>query len=321
MKVLISGAGGFIGSHLVDSQLAQGHIVKAVDLSLERLSHIGAHPNLERITGDISDEQRLTSWVQDVEIIYHLASAHLDVSLSDEHYYRVNVEATRQLLMAAHAAGVRRFVHCSSNGVLGEIQQLPADERTPCHPTNIYEETKLKGEHAAIEFFHTTGFPVVVARPTWVYGARCPRTSRLLRTVKKNRFIMFGNGQTLRHPIYIDDAIRGLQLCASVGVPGEIYFLGGENPVTIAELVQTVADVQGVQLRRWRLPLAVGIAAGYAAERIFTVLGAKPPISRRTLDFYIKDNAYDIGKARRDLEFAPEMNLREGLRRTLSAAE
>jgi dihydroflavonol-4-reductase len=317
MRVLITGAGGFIGSHLVDSQLAQGHTVKAVDLHLERLAHVMEHPNLEVVKGDVTEPEQLSALVEGVDVVYHLASAHLDVSQSDEHYYRVNVEGTQQLLAGAHAAGVSRFVHCSTNGVLGEIQQPPADERTPCHPTNIYEQTKLLGERAALAFFRNTDFPVIVARPTWVYGTRCPRTARLLHTVRERRFVMFGNGRTLRHPIYIDDAVRGLELCARHGIPGEVYFLGGEKPVTIAQLVQIIAKVQGVKVPGWQLPLPVGMVAGYMAQWVFRILGKQPPISRRTLDFFMKDNAYDISKARRDLGFNPEVNLCAGLQQIL----
>src|SRR5436189_6459761 len=83
MKVLITGAGGFIGSHLVDSQLAHGYNVRAVDLHLDLLKHQAAHPCLEAIRGDITERYTVQKLVEDIDIIYHLASAHLDVSLSD----------------------------------------------------------------------------------------------------------------------------------------------------------------------------------------------------------------------------------------------
>lgn len=321
MRVLITGAGGFVGSHLVDSQLAQGQQVRAVDLRLERLAHATNHPALERVNGDITDEALLPDLMAGVDTVYHLASAHLDVSQPDSHYHRVNVAATEGLLKAAQAAGVRRFVHCSTNGVLGEIQQIPADETAPCHPTNIYEETKLLGERAALAFYRETGFPVVVARPAWVYGPRCPRTARLLRTIEKGRFVMFGNGRTLRHPIYISDAVRGLELCAEQGQPGEIYFIAGKRPVTLNELTEAIAVAQGVKPPKARLPMFLGMAAAYGAQAAYGLLRRQPPISRRTLDFYLKDNAYDISKARQHLGFAPQIDLATGLKETLRNAD
>ncbi len=321
MRVLITGAGGFVGSHLVDSQLAQGQMVRAVDVHLERLAHIASDPALERVNGDITDNALLPDLMSGVDTVYHLASAHLDVSQPDSHYHRVNVAATEGLLKAARTAGVRRFVHCSTNGVLGEIQHIPADETAPCHPTNIYEQTKLLGEQAALTFCQETDFPVVVARPAWVYGPRCPRTARLLRTIKKGRFVMFGNGRTLRHPIYITDAVRGLELCAEQGRPGEIYFIAGERPVTLNELTEAIALAQGVKPPKMRLPMPLGMAAAYGAQAAFSLLRRQPPISRRTLDFYLKDNAYDISKARRDLGFAPQIDLPTGLSETLRVSQ
>ena len=318
MKVLITGGGGFIGSHLVDEQLAQGHQVRTIDLNLERLAHTQNHPQLETVVGDITDQNLVRQGVQEIDLIYHLASAHLDVTLSEAHYRRVNVEATQQLLQAAREAGVKRMVHCSSNGVLGEIEKPPANEDTPCRPTNIYEQTKLAGEQAALQFWRETGFPVVVVRPAWVYGPRCPRTQKIIRTIGKGRFVMFGRGQTLRHPIYISDAIRGLALCAETeGAPGQVYFIAGEAPVTIANLVKTIAEVLGVKPPTMQWPLAIGKAAGYGLQFAFSLLGRQPPFSRRSVDFFLKDNAYDIGKASRELGFEPQIDLPAGLTKTV----
>jgi dihydroflavonol-4-reductase len=318
MKVLITGAGGFIGSHLVDSQLEQGHDVRAVDLHLDLLQHQSANPHLEAITGDITDENMLKRLVEGVEVVYHLASAHLDVSLSDEHYRRVNVGATLSLLEAASLAGVRRFVHCSSVGVIGDVENPPADESTDCHPTNIYEQTKLEGEREALAYSRRTGLPVVVMRPAWVYGPRCPRTSKLMRTISKGRFLFFGNGQNMRHPVYIKDAVKGLELCASAeGVNGEVFIIAGEKAVPVAELVSVMSRELGVRSPKLHLPIALGVLGGYSLEMAFKLIGKQPPFSRRSVDFFLKHNAYNIGKAKRILSYQPQVDLRTGIKKTI----
>ena len=318
MKVLITGAGGFIGSHLVDSQLEQGHDVRAVDLHLDLLQHQSANPHLETFLGDITDENLLKKLVEGVDIVYHLASAHLDVSLSDEHYRRVNVGATLSLLKAARHAGVKRFVHCSSVGVIGDVESPPADESTDCHPTNIYERTKLAGEREALAYSHRTGFPVVVMRPAWVYGPRCPRTAKLMRTISKGRFLFFGSGQNMRHPVYINDAVKGLELCASAdGVNTEVFIIAGENAVPVAELVSVMSRELGVRSPKLHLPIALGLLGGYSLEMAFKLIGKQPPFSRRSVDFFLKHNAYDIRKAKRMLGYQPQTDLRTGLQKTI----
>lgn len=318
MRVLITGGGGFIGSHLVDSQLAHGHCVRTVDLHVERLAHTSVHPNLEVVRGDITNTEFVKRLLEGIDVVYHLASAHLDVSLSDAYYRRVNVEATVNLLKAARAVNVQRVVHCSSVGVIGDVESPPADETSPCHPTNIYEQTKWAGEQAVLQFARETEFPVVVVRPAWVYGPRCPRTQKLFRTISKKRFLFFGNGRTLRHPIYVADAVRGLELCAEAnGVTGQVYIIAGEEPVTIEKLARTIAEVQGLRPPSIHLPVALGQMAGHTLQLAFKPLGRQPPFSRRSLDFFLKDNAYDISKARHDLGFQPQVDLRTGVIRTL----
>lgn len=318
MKVLITGAGGFIGSHLVDSQLAQGHDVRALDLHLDLLSHQGAHPHLEMIPCDITDESLLKKVVEGVDIVYHLASAHLDVRLSDEYYRRVNVGATLALLRAAKQAGVKRFVHCSSVGVIGDVQTPPANETTECYPTNIYERTKLEGEKTAIDFARRTGFPVVVMRPAWVYGPRCPRTAKLMRTISKGRFLFFGKGQNMRHPVYISDAVKGLELCGSAdGVNGEVFIIAGEKAVQVSELVDVMSTELGARPPKLHLPIRLGLLGGYSLELLFKLIGKQPPFSRRSVDFFLKHNAYDIQKAKRILGYQPQVDLRTGIRETI----
>lgn len=268
--------------------------------------------------GDITDENTIKQAVDGIDIVYHLASAHLDVSLSDEHYRRVNVGGTLSLLEAARQAGVKRFVHCSSVGVIGDVETPPADETTDCHPTNIYERTKLEGEREALAYCRRTNFPVVVMRPAWVYGPRCPRTSKLMRTISKGRFFFFGDGQNMRHPVYISDAVKGLELCASAeGVNGEVFIIAGEHAVPVAELVKVMSEELGVRSPKLHLPIPLGLLAGYSLEVAFKLIGKQPPFSRRSLDFFLKHNAYSIEKAKRMLGYHPQVNLRMGMQKTI----
>ena len=320
MKILITGAGGFIGSHLVDSQLAQGHDVRAVDLHLDLLQHQSANPHLETFLGDITDENLLKKLVEGVDVIYHLASAHLDVSLSDEHYRRVNVGATLSLLEAAGQAGVKRFVHCSSVGVIGDVQNPPANETTDCHPTNIYERTKLDGERETLAYSRRTGFPVVVMRPAWVYGPRCPRTAKLFRTISKGRFPIFGSGRNMRHPVYISDLIHGLELCAETpGIDGEVFIIAGEFPVESRELVRVIKEQLNVGTPQIYLPILLGQAAGATLELTFNLIGRQPPFSRRSMDFFLKHNAYTIAKAQSKLNYRPQVDLLTGIKKTIKS--
>ena len=316
-RVLVTGGSGFIGRHLVASQLRQGHFVRAVDLHEGAAAGKPVSPNLEEVIGDIADPAVQNRIVEGIDVVYHLASAHLDVRLSADDYRRVNVDATAALILAAKAAGVQRFVHCSSVGVMGDVQTPPADETAPCLPENIYEVTKFEGEKAAAGIARQTGFPVVIVRPAWVFGPGCPRTEKLFRMVRKGRFIFFGQGRNFRHPIYIDDAIRGMEQCAGADLaPGECFILAGHKPATTRELVDAIAQTANVKSPAIHVPIIFGRLAGAGLEIVFKAAGRTPPFSSRSMDFYVKNNAYSIRKAKQAFGFDPQFDLLHGLAET-----
>ena len=127
-KALVTGAGGFIGSHLTRALLEAGRSVRALDLNLDRLRHLEASSDLELQSADIGDEVAIVEALAGVGTVFHLAAAHLGASTSEAEFQRVNVDAVRTLIFLASRAGVDRFVHCSSVGVFGQIEDPPADE-------------------------------------------------------------------------------------------------------------------------------------------------------------------------------------------------
>jgi nucleoside-diphosphate-sugar epimerase len=312
MRVLITGAGGFIGYHMVKDQLKKGREVTAVDLHFNQLKNLTSHPRLKILQRDFRDP-KLEPYLKGHEVCFHLASAHLEVGVRDDYYWKVNVSGLKEFLQRAYKEGIERFVHISSVGVYGDVKNPPADETYPCSPTNIYEKTKLAGEQEVVKFAKQSGFPVAVVRPAWVYGTYCPRTEKLLRTIKKGRFVIFGSGQHLRHPIYIADCVRAINLCAERStLEGQIYNIAGPKTVTIRELVDTAADALGVSRPSLHLPLGFGVLAGHLMEAAFRLIGRQPPFSHRSVDFFKKDNSYDISKAREEINFDPQVELFSG---------
>ena len=317
-RVLVTGAGGFIGCHLVRDQLARGHAVTATDIDLQRLQALSLQGDLTCEQRDIRSLDRLAPLLSGVDAVFHLAAAHLDVLKGEDYFFEVNAGATRALARLAADAGVRRFVHCSSVGVYGPLEALPADETTLPSPDIAYERSKLEGEVAIRGILEDTGLSVVILRPAWVYGPLCPRTRKLIRTVARKRFFFVGDGSNRRHPIYITDMLEAFELAATQPVAsGEIIIAAGPDTVSVRELIELIIAELGMAYSPPRLPTWFMEAACLVIEKAAGVAGREPPFSHRSLKFFSESSGFGIAKAERLLGFRPQVGTRQGLRQTI----
>jgi nucleoside-diphosphate-sugar epimerase len=310
-RILVTGAGGFIGLELCEHLAAAGHQVTGVDVRYPTGRSSSA---FEQHTMDYRDISATKSLMRGQHVVFHLASAHLDVKLSNEVYWDVNVRGLVDLMSLAVAEGVERYVHVSSVSVYGNLESWPADENSPCQPQSVYGETKLAGEAEVRAFCDRTGLPAVILRPTWVYGATCPRTQKLYRASRNGTFAMIGGGTNVRHPIYIVDLLQALDLAMKKPVTGnETYIIGGGQVVATADLIDTMCRVFGLRKPWIRVPHLAGQVAARVIESGSAIIGIDPPVSRRTLEFFNTNNGFNISKARNELGFAPRYTLEEGL--------
>jgi nucleoside-diphosphate-sugar epimerase len=263
---------------------------------------------------DFRNGERMRELLEGVTYVVHLASAHLEVSLDPGEYWDINVHSLKPLLELCRSSGVSRFIHISSVGAYGCLGKTTADEATVCHPQSIYGETKLAGEKLVLDYTRQTHFPVVILRPAWVYGRFCPRTLKLYRMIRKKRFVMIGNGNNLRHPVYILDFCRAVELAMERNEPvGGVFIIAGPETITSRQLVEHFAISMGLPTPRLRIPYWAGKAMAFLSEAVFARMHKEPPISRRSLEFFDTDNAFDNTKARRQLGFEPCYPFTDGL--------
>lgn len=313
MKVLVTGAAGFTASHLCERLVQEGYQTRGLVRDLNRTSDL-RRQGVELVVGDLRDSRSLASAVKGMDIIYHIAALFRVENVSRKEMWKTNVEGTRNLLDTAVRAGVQRFVHCSTVGVHGGIDNPPANEDTPYGPGDQYQESKAEGERLVLQYMAEGRLPGVVFRPGGIFGPGDLRFLKLFRAINSRRFVMLGSGQVKYHPIYIDDLIDGILLCGTQEKSlGSVYILAGEEPATLNQLVQTIAESLGVRPPRLHFPVAPVYLAAHLCELICKPFGINPPLYRRRVDFFRKNRAFDTAKARRELGFHAKTDLKTGI--------
>lgn len=316
MKVLVTGGTGFVGSNLVSHLLKKGFHVNALVRSISNSDHL-KKTGAEIFIGDITDKESIRKAMDGVETVFHIAALFRQAGFKDSVYRDVNVIGTKNMLEVSLEKGVRRFIHCSTVGVLSHISNPPADETYPYNPGDIYQETKAEGEKLALEFFRDKGLPGAVVRPAMIYGPGDTRLLKLFKMIAHRKFVMLGDGKTLAHFIYIDDLIKGFELCAeNSNAIGQVYIIAGEGPLTLNDVVITIAESLNVKPPKLHLPVSPFLILGSVCESICKPLGIEPPIYRRRVDFFTKDRSFNTSKAKKELGFHPEVDMATGIKRT-----
>ena len=182
MKVLVTGADGFIGSHLTELLLASDYKVRALNLYnsfnnwgwLEDIEDYQHQPNLEIVSGDIRDPHFCQELCQDIDMVFHLAAliAIPYSYVAPTSYVRTNVEGTVNMLQAAKHCGVKKFLHTSTSEVYGTAQYVPIDEKHVLQPQSPYSASKIGADNMALSFYNAFDLPVTVVRPFNTYGPR-----------------------------------------------------------------------------------------------------------------------------------------------------
>jgi nucleoside-diphosphate-sugar epimerase len=317
MKVLVTGVTGFTGGHLARTLLRAGDTVRVLARDPRRVP-ADLQGALEIVEGDLTRRADLDRAVAGCEVVYNIAALYREAGLPAEAYRSVNALSVVSLIEAAAATGARRVVHCSTVGVHGDVEHPPADEDAPLRPGDIYQETKVEGERLAREAAERVGIELVIARPTGIYGPGDRRLFKMFGQIARGRFVMLGSGRNFYHLTYVDDLCDGFRLCGTVpGVGGRTYILGGGEVTTLATLVRITGEIAGRTRGPIRLPVWPVWLAGALCEIICAPLRLAPPIYRRRVDFFRKSRSFDIGRARRELGYAPRVGVREGIGRTL----
>jgi nucleoside-diphosphate-sugar epimerase len=305
VRAFITGAAGFVGSHLTEACLARGWDVVACDslttyyspaAKVRNAAALAAHERCDYHEQDVLDLD-LATILGEVDVVFHLAAqagVRASWGQSFDVYTQLNVTVLQRLLEAARATDLQRFVFVSSSSVYGDAEALPTGEDTILRPVSPYGATKALGEHLSYLYFRNYGVPVVTLRYFTVYGPRQRPDMAFHRAIEAalhgREFRLFGDGRQTRDFTYVADTVEGTIAAAERGVPGRAYNLGGGSRISMLDALEVVRAEVG--------DLAVRHDEAQRGDA--------------------RDTAADIALAQADLAYAPRWDVERGLREQIA---
>jgi nucleoside-diphosphate-sugar epimerase len=318
MKALVTGASGFIGSHLVDLLLQKDYSVRCLLRRTSSMAWLEGLP-IEIVYGDVFDDAGLADAVRDVDVIYH--SAGLTKAKTKEEYFRANAEGTRKLLEAARlfAPGLKRFVLVSSQTAAGpSSSKTPITENVLPHPITTYGLSKRKAEEICLEF--ATYFPVTITRPPAVYGPRDKDIFEFFKTMSKGLQPVVGFGEKYISLIHVADLVRGIVMAGESGRSvGQTYFISSKDFYGWKQVGEITRRALGRRALTVHIPEGgVYVISGFS--EFFGLFTPKPVLVNfeKARDMVQDYWTCDASKAKRDFGFEQEIPLESGIQQTIA---
>ena len=308
-RVLVTGASGFIGSHLAERLLAHGSQVRVLVRRPERVAAMAAAGAEVRV-GDLTDPATLRGSCDGIDIVYH-AGAWLGTPYTREAAWAANVTGTKDMAAEALRAGVRRFVHISSIAVYGPVRSGTVTEDAPLWKgVELYGDSKIAAEEGA-RAVAAGGLDLVITRPGMVYGPRSRGwTIRLIKWINERRPAIVAGGHGYARPIFIENLLDALTLCAQRPVAGEAFTLVDAN-LRWRDYLQQYARMVGKGVRSVSYLTSWLIAL---TDETRAVLTHRPPRVRRTaLGYAVSHAMFSTEKAHRLLGWMPRYSMPEAM--------
>ena len=315
MKVLITGATGLLGGHLIRELRERGEDIRALVLPVENTDRL-VEQGVEVVRGDVTDARTLGPAVKEIELIFHLAGM-MGVWRPLAAYRLVNVTGSANLYKAAQQAGVRRFVHTSSHTVYGLGYGRFLTENDALRPDpDPYSLTKAEGDRLMRRLLLSSQVETVILRPGTFFGPGDRlHFGRMAQKVKDGKGLILGRGDNALPFCYVTDIVQGFLLAAHhENAPGNVYNITNDRPLTQVEMFNAIADAVGGVRPRLHLPYLPIYYGSIVAEKVVAPLTrTKPVVTQLGAMMFGSDNRHSVEKARRELGYEPKVDLHTGI--------
>lgn len=316
-KALVTGANGFVGSHLVAQLLGKGYQVRCLVRKTSNLRWLSGL-EVEYAYGSITDKRSLLDPVKEVDYIFHCAG--LTKARSREEYFKANAEGTENLLEVCLEDNpkIKRLVHISSQAAVGPgDDKQPLNEAAPCRPLTYYGESKLEGERIVLE--HASQLPVTVIRPPAVYGPKDSDMLGFFKVANKGFRISFGKRESFLSLCYIKDLIDGIILAAENPKSiGQIYFVADDKVYSWSEAFKIISKILNKRTIPLKIPKSVAMFLAFISENFSKITGSAATFNiQKAKEITQRYWILDVSKAKAELGFFPQYDLETGAKETI----
>jgi len=320
--ILITGATGFIGSHLAE-ELAKTEKKIRVLVRSSNLGNINDFSEeiknkIEITKGDLLNKDSLLKALKGVDKVFHLAAIGRPMNIPKKMYFDVNFNGTKNLLEACKERGVKKIIHISTISVFGFSRNRNAlDENSPQIPVSDYGESKKKGEEFAVDFCRKNKISLVVVRPPMVFGPRDFQFLKLFKLINTGFFPLLKRGKAKIEFCYVKNLVNGILLADKHGKNLEAYNLSDGETYTVKEVFSEIAKAENKKLFPVSVPVWGVKISGFFLENLFSLFGKRAPFNSGTAEWMSKDNSLNITKAKKELGYRRIIPLEKSIKETV----
>jgi dihydroflavonol-4-reductase len=317
LRALVTGANGFVGSHLVEGLLSRGYQVTCLVRKTSNLRWLSGL-NVKYAYGDISEKESLKNVLKEIDYVFHLAG--LTKAKNREEYLKANYQGTKNLIEVCidDNPQLKRFVYVSSQAAVGPgNDERPLDETAPCNPITDYGRSKLEGETIILQYLSKVA--VTIIRPPAVYGPRDSDILGFFKVANKGLKTLFGRGESYMSLCYVEDLVEGIILGAeSPKAIGQVYFIADDQVYSWREAFRIISKILDKKTITLRIPKAFLFVAAFVSQSAFRVLGKPAAFNvQKVRELTHRYWLCDVSKAKRQLGFSPRYKLEQGARKTV----
>lgn len=327
MRILVTGGGGFLGTHLINELLKNPSYI-VTNFSRHSYAHL-EDVGVPTIKGDLTDPSQVEKALsQGFDGVFHVAAL-AGMWGKEQDFYNINFLGTKNILEASLKYNVKKFVYTSSPSVVfGRGDLMGVDETVPyaSEHLNAYAKTKAQAEELVLKS-NSRDFLTCALRPHIIWGPGDPHLiPRVIQRGKEGKLKVVGDGENLVDIIYVENAARAHvqafeKLEVNSRLPGEAYFIGQERPVKIWDFINQILGLVKVEPVMNRIDLKSAYRIGWVLEKVFKILGIQkpePPMTRFVALNLGTSHYFSHEKAARDFGYHPEISIEEGLKRTFA---